>query len=193
MTSFCLSVNSDFIDLSYSYDNDTIFWPGGETYNHCLNVFGSGKTHYAAGTFTCAEHGGTHVDAPYHFAEDGITVDVIPINDLIAPCIVIDISDKVLITSDYLLSYDDIITFENKYGIIEKDTIVLIKTGWHKNYQCGSQKYLGYYPKPQEDYNPETSDLSFPGIGIEASLLLLERCVKGMTFIRSFIYLSIYS
>ena len=179
MTYFCLNVDSELVDLSYSYDNDTIFWPGGEGYNHCLNVYGSGKTHYAAGTFTCAEHGGTHVDAPYHFAENGITVDLIPIKDLIAPCIVIDITDKVLISSNYLLSYDDIITFENNHGIIEKDTIVLIKTGWHKNYQYGSEKYLGYHPKPQEVYNPEICELSFPGISIEASLLLLERCIKG--------------
>ena len=81
------------IDLGYDISDQTIFWPGGEGFNLCMFKEGSSDhTHnnfYAAGSFTCAEHGGTHIDAPFHFHEQGDTVDMIKLKNLFGPCRVI--------------------------------------------------------------------------------------------------------
>jgi hypothetical protein len=66
-----LGVNSTCIDLSWNYDKTTIYWPGGESFQLCMQCITDSSTgdHYAAGTFTSAEHGGTHVDGKsYNFS-----------------------------------------------------------------------------------------------------------------------------
>ncbi len=42
------------------------------------------------------EHTGTHMDAPFHFAADGLTADRIPIERFFAPLAVIDISERAM-------------------------------------------------------------------------------------------------
>lgn len=92
---FALGINVRCVDLSWTYDKDTIFWPGGtEKFTLCMNCVETDSSFYSAGTFTTAEHGGTHVDAPYHFAKHGKTVEQLRLKDLIAPCFVIDVRSK---------------------------------------------------------------------------------------------------
>jgi hypothetical protein len=65
-----LGINSKCVDLSWPYDNKTtVYWPTGSEglkgFNHCVDCTAPSTPpdeHYAAGTFTTAEHGGTHVD-----------------------------------------------------------------------------------------------------------------------------------
>ena len=47
---------------------------------------------YRSNFVSTAEHGGTHVDAPSHFAKDGMTVHEIPIDKLTGPGCIIDIT-----------------------------------------------------------------------------------------------------
>lgn len=139
---------------------------------------------YSAGIITCAEHGGTHVDAPYHFSEEGTTVDALPLKDLIAPCRLIDISrqcDPIATEgSNYVLSPEDILGYEREHGSLVAGDIVLIRTGWSQFYPLGPKKYLGFDEKTQGPYDPATSELSFPGIGFEASKLLIERKISAV-------------
>ena len=51
--------------------------------------------------WTLMEHTGTHMDAPLHFSPDGMSVDLIPINDLIVPLAIIDISDRAQDNADF--------------------------------------------------------------------------------------------
>lgn len=139
---------------------------------------------YAAGVFTCSEHGGTHVDAPFHFNEFGNTVDLLPLCDLICDGRVIDISkncsnnDNVGI--NYILSSDDILEHEKEYGILEPHSIVIIRTGWSMYYKTGSLQYIGYEESLHGPYNPNVSKLCFPGIGEEAAHLLVQRKVVAV-------------
>ncbi len=68
--------------------------------------------------FCTSEHTATHIDAPYHFHKEGVTLDKIPLEDLIdQPGVVIDIYDKVnkvvngelKVIENYVLSREDII------------------------------------------------------------------------------------
>src|SRR5215510_10814086 len=85
----------EIVDLSHTYDSQTIYWPTAEGFQ--LRRDAAGVTpagyYYAANSFFTSEHGGTHIDAPVHFAEGHQTVDKIPLDRLIGPAIVIDVKE----------------------------------------------------------------------------------------------------
>ena len=85
------------IDLSYTYDDETLYWPTSPT-DFILEELDYGTSEdgyfYAAYSFCTPEHGGTHLDAPIHFAEGGRTAGEIPVRQLIAPGVVIDMSKQ---------------------------------------------------------------------------------------------------
>src|SRR4030095_12847464 len=98
--------SGNWIDLSHDLADDTIYWPTAEPFQ--LNTVAAGKTD--AGSYDspyqlCAsEHGGTHIDAPVHFAEGRNSVDQISLDRLIGPAIKVDISAKANSDRDYLIS-----------------------------------------------------------------------------------------
>jgi len=74
-------------------------------------------------------HSGTHIDAPYHFARDGMAVDRIPARRLMGNAILIRIPK----TADGEISRSDIVGFERKNGRIPDHGTVVFHTGWQKN------------------------------------------------------------
>ena len=76
------------------------------------------------------EHSGTHVDAPAHFVAGGLSCDQIPAQSLIFPLTVIDISEKVRLDRDLLLTVDDVLNWENNYGRIPQAAGVFACSGW---------------------------------------------------------------
>ena len=46
---------------------------------------------YAIERINCLTHTGTHLDAPYHFLEDGLSVDRIPPDRLVGSAAVLDV------------------------------------------------------------------------------------------------------
>ena len=81
------------VDLSHAYDEQTVFWPTAEGFK--LEKVAEGMTpggyYYAANNFSTAEHGGTHLDAPVHFAEGRHTADQIPLEQLVGVGVVVDV------------------------------------------------------------------------------------------------------
>src|SRR6266446_5765117 len=65
------------VDLTYSFDASTIYWPTEGGFEHKFELFGmqSGGYFYSSARFAAAEHGGTHMDAPLHFNRNGMSVD----------------------------------------------------------------------------------------------------------------------
>jgi kynurenine formamidase len=173
-------------DLTYNLDSNTIFWPGGESFNLCMSCYevpdaSRGTSYdYAAGVITCAEHGGTHVDAPFHFAKDQITVDRIPLNKLIGQAKVIDISDKTSSDRNYVLDESGIQSFEENHGLLQEGDVVLLRTGWSKYYKDGPKAYLGFDERVDGAYDSASSELSFPGIGERAAQMFVERKIAAV-------------
>ena len=84
------------LDLTHPLSPDSLYWPNGSPFVHERETWGydaDGKW-YAMARFASPEHLGTHLDAPIHFAPDGWTSDQIPIQHLIAPAVVVDISER---------------------------------------------------------------------------------------------------
>src|SRR5215204_6133839 len=103
------------VDLTHAYNAQTIYWPNAPS-TFKLGKLSYGKVEggwfYSAFAYSSPEHGGTHLDAPIHFSEKGRTSDQIPLTQLIAPAVVIDISAKTKNNADYRLSVADVHQFE---------------------------------------------------------------------------------
>jgi kynurenine formamidase len=158
------------IDLSHAYGPRTVFWPTSPT-TFKLETLAQGTTpagyFYAANTLCTPEHGGTHLDAPYHFSETGRTTEQIPLEQLLAPAVVIDVTARAAADRDYRLALAEVTAFEKLHGRIAAGTIVLLRTGWSRHWP-NAKAYLG------DDTPGDASKLSFPSYGVEAVKLLVE-------------------
>ena len=123
---------------------------------------------YEANNFSGAEHGGTHIDAPAHFAKGRWRVDEIPLSRLIAPGVMVDVSHKAEGHPDYLIYEQDFLEWEKIHGKIPEGVIVLVRTGWER-FWPDKRKYLG------SDKPGDTAHLHFPGFGADAARFLSQK------------------
>jgi kynurenine formamidase len=161
---------TEMIDLTHAFDEKTLYWPTSPTeFEH--KILTQGKTQggwfYSAAAFCAPEHGGTHLDAPLHFSEGGDTSATVPLDKLVAPAIVIDVSAKADVDADYRLSVADIEEWEKTNTKIAPGTIVLLRTGWSSRYP-DRKRYFG------DDSPGDASKLHFPSYGLDAAKLLAE-------------------
>lgn len=167
-----------WIDLSYSFSDKTLYWPTAETFRFDTAFEGMtpGGFYYAAYNYCAAEHGGTHLDAPVHFAKGKWTTDEIPVDKLVGDAVVIDISEKALKDPDYQLMPEDIEAWENTNGILPDSCILLFRTGYGSFYP-DAKKYLG-----TDERGPEAvPKLHFPSIHPDAAAwLVANRKIKAV-------------
>src|SRR5262245_15171615 len=113
---------SKVVDLSHAFDDSTLYWPTSPT-KFELRKLSYGETpggwFYAANALCTPEHGGTHLDAPIHFNKNGKTIDQIPVRQLIAPAVVIDVSAKAAADPDYRLTREDVRSWEKQHGNVQ--------------------------------------------------------------------------
>lgn len=164
--------NSKIVDLSHSYSPETIYWVTAKEFK--MDTVFQGRTdkgyYYSAYNFETAEHGGTHIDAPIHFAEGAETVDQIPLKNLIGSAIKIDVSANALNNPDYLVTIDDLKAWEEKHNQqIPEGSIVLLQTGF-ATYYPNKVKYMG----TDERGDQAVVLLHFPGLSPEAATWITE-------------------
>lgn len=170
--------NGTWIDLTYEYSEETIYWPTSDTFQLDTVFVGEaeGGYYYEAYAFASAEHGGTHLDAPIHFYEGGESVEQIEIDQLTGYAVVIDVSEPVADNRDYQIQTSDITSWEEEYGPIPDGSIVLFKTGMGA-YWPDAEAYLGTANRGEE----ALSELSFPGIHPDAAQWIVEnRDIKAV-------------
>ncbi|MHB1326962.1 MAG: cyclase family protein [Gemmatimonadales bacterium] len=164
------------VDLTHSFTPETLYWPTSPS-GFRLEQLAYGPTpagFYSAYAFSAPEHGGTHLDAPIHFFEGGRTADEIPLEQLIAKAVVIDLSARAAEDRDARLSVEEVTAFEQEHGRIPAGAFVLLKTGWHRHWG-DRMAYFG------DTTTGDASKLHFPGYGVEAAKLLIEeRQVTGL-------------
>lgn len=168
-----------WIDLTYTYDSSTLYWPNNvKSFEHSTEA--AGKTalgyYYSSYSICTPEHGGTHLDAPIHFAENKLTVDQLPLTSVTGNAVVVDVSANALANRDYLIQVADIEKWEKENGSLPDNCIVLFRTGYGKFYP-DRQQYFGTTKKGAE----AIPELHFPGIAPETTeWLLTKRNIKAL-------------
>ncbi len=162
--------SAKIVDLSHAFDANTIYWPTSPS-GFELQQLHRGPTKagffYFANAFCSPEHGGTHLDAPMHFAEGRWTSSDIPPERFVGPAIVIDIAAKTASDPDYVLTPADIAAWEIAHGRIPDSAIVLLRTGWSSRWP-NKKAYLG------DDTPGDAAHLHFPSFGAEAAAWLAQ-------------------
>lgn len=154
------------LDLTHPLTASTPTWDGacGFSHSNLLDYSGcTGEVQFRVQGLNMPAGVGTHMDAPAHCNPGGKTVDAFFAQDLLAPCVVIDIAKKAHDT--YLCSAQDVLNFEKRYRPIQSGDFVIIHTGWGR-----------YWLHPQQYRN----DLQFPSVSEEAAQLLLARDIAGL-------------
>lgn len=154
------------VDLTHPLTSSTPSWDKSCGFNHTTSLDYSDCTtevKFRVQSINMPAGIGTHMDAPAHCNPTGKTIDAIPLQDCLAPCIVIDISEKAHET--YLCSTQDILDFEKKLQSIQSGDFVIICTGWAR-----------HWSSPEQYRN----NLQFPSISKEAAELLMERGIVGL-------------
>lgn len=123
------------IDLAVPVDSDTVVYPGDPAPRFEVH-----STIASAGFNLLEIHlgsqSGTHVDAPYHFEEEALRIDEVPIDRFVGPAVVVEARD---------LGPRGTITWEHVLPVADRigpGTIVLLRTGWSRHY--GSADYFAH-------------------------------------------------
>jgi kynurenine formamidase len=120
--------------------------------------------------FSLGEHSATHINAPNSFFPNSPGIDAYPAESLVVPAVAINIVNLAAKNPDYLLTLDDVFSWEETYGIIPPETVVLLYTGWQEK-----------WANPDEFINQKLNQQHFPGFGAEATKFLLdERQIAGV-------------
>ena len=166
------SGQTTLVDLGHALNAKNPYWPGPGYEPFKFEIFATiEKDHVLSGKFAMDEHTGTHLDAPNHFVEGQVSVDKIPLKQLFAPAVVIDVRKQAAASPDYLLSTSDITGFEQAHGRIPDNAVVFMYSGWDERWDD--------YDKYKNADNKKV--LHFPGFSVEAAKLLVdERNIAGI-------------
>ena len=168
--------SGELVDLSHPYDQQTIFWPTAERFR--LQKDADGVTpagyYYASNSFFTSEHGGTHLDAPVHFAEGRQSVDQIPLQRFFGPAVVVDVTQASQSNADYQVTVDDLIKAESD-GAFTPESIVLLRTDFSRRWPDAA-RYLGTAERGAE----AVAKLHFPGLHPNAAKWLVAKGVRAV-------------
>ena len=162
-----------FVDLTHRFGPDTPVWSG----------FGQAKMSPAVDPktrepYTIAKDGfrstfyemvgqyGTHIDPPAHFAENGLTMDAIPVKQMLLRLVVLDDTPFLARDPNHAFSLADLDAWEQAHGRVPKGAFAALRTDMYKDW----------------DTNPERFKRSdFPAWSLETIKFLVEQ--RGVTAI----------
>src|SRR5215467_14699822 len=137
-----------FVDLTHSFGPDSAVWSG----------FGQAKFTPAFDPkhkrpYTIKEDGfrttyydmvgqyGTHVDPPAHFDEKGVTMDEIPLKQMILPLIVLDNTRYLPKDPNHAFSVTDLMVWEKQYGRVPRGAFVALRTDMYKDWDSNPERF----------------------------------------------------
>jgi kynurenine formamidase len=154
------------IDLTHTLHPDIPTWSGGCGFHHDVDrdyADCEGEDEFRVMNIRMHAGIGTHMDAPSHCIPGGRSIHDFDVNDLVMPCVVMDVSDQC--HARYSLSVQDILDFEHIHGPIPKGCGVFVKTGWSQ-----------FWHTPLQYHNNHV----FPSVSADAARVLLDRGVKAL-------------
>ena len=172
-------LSNKLVDLTHALNDKTLYWPTSPS-TFKLDRLSYGRTDggwfYSANAFSAPEHGGTHLDAPIHFAEGRKTLDQLSIDQLTGAAVVVDVTAKAGTNADYQITVADLNAWESRHGRIPTGAIVLFNTGFARHWP-DARKYLGTAERGAE----AVAKLHFPGLHPDAARWLAnDRNIKAV-------------
>ncbi|KAI0753450.1 putative cyclase [Daedaleopsis nitida] len=82
-----------FVDLSHALDSATQVYPGDPAFS-CCPTMTIPKDGMDLQTISMGSHTGTHVDAPYHIFDTGLTIDQVPLSTFVGNAVIVDVTAK---------------------------------------------------------------------------------------------------
>lgn len=150
------------IDLTHRLSSKIPSWDVGSGFE-CKSVYDYADIGFRVQRIEMMAGTGTHMDAPSHALLGGITIADIPLEMMVSPCVVVDVSGRV--HERYSVLESDILEFEQNHGAIPPSSLVIIRTGWDR-----------FWNEPEKYRN----NLVFPSISKEAASMLLKRDIHGL-------------
>ncbi|SMD03415.1 cyclase family protein [Rhizobium sp. RU36D] len=150
---------SKVVDLTHAYDSSFPTFDGtpGITYEWAVEFAKSG---YQLHKLTIFEHTGTHIDAPFHFSADGTSVDQIEPQKLVAPLVIVDITNRAKEDANAMVEAADIEAWTSANGAIPAGAVVALRSGWAKKVKEAAFR------------NDGAGKFAFPGFAKSATDLL---------------------
>ena len=137
-----------FVDLTHSFGPDTPVWsgfgqarmtPAGDP--KTKEPYTIAKDGFRATVYELTGQYGTHVDPPAHFAEDGITMDRIPLQQMILPLVVLDATPLIRHDANHAYSVADIRAWEKNHGRVPKGSFVALRTDMSKDFDRDPERF----------------------------------------------------
>src|SRR4029078_13659209 len=137
-----------FVDLTHSFDPRSPVWSGfGQAK---MTPAADPKTQrpytikedvYPTTLYEFAGQYGTHVDPPAHFDEKGITMDEIPLKQMILPLIVLDDTPYLASDPNHAFSLVDLKSWEKKHGRVPRGSFVALRTDMSKDWDSNPERF----------------------------------------------------
>jgi kynurenine formamidase len=153
------------IDLTHALHENIPTWEGdcGFKHDRAQDYDPHSIWKFRTHTIMMNEGIGTHIDAPAHCIPGGKFIHELPLDDLIAPCVVLDVSHKA--DENYCVTAADVYEFEKLHGEIKAGTFVIVRTGWDR-----------FWSTPEKYRN----NLKFPYLAEDTAQLLVEKEIVGL-------------
>jgi kynurenine formamidase len=137
-----------FVDLTHSFGPATPVWsgfgqakfsPAGDPKTH--EPYSIAKDGFRTTYYEMVGPYGTHVDPPAHFADNGITMDNIPLKQMILPLVVLDDTPYLAKDPNHAFSLDDLKAWEKKNGRVPRGSFVALRTDMYKDWDKDSERF----------------------------------------------------
>jgi kynurenine formamidase len=161
-----------FVDLTHSFGPDTPVWSGfGQAK---MTPAADPKTHepytipkdgFRATFYEMVGQYGTHVDPPAHFAENGITMDRIPLKQMVLPLVVLDDTPYLAKDPNHAFSRDDLRAWEKKHGRVPRGAFAALRTDMYKDWDADPERFKR---SPFPAWSPETIKFLIEQRGVTA-------------------------
>lgn len=161
-----------FVDLTHTFGPATPVWEGfGQATFAPAADPKTGRPYtieedaFRTTLYTMVGQYGTHIDPPAHFAPDGITLDRIPLNQMILPLVVFDMTPKLESDPNHAWSVDDLKAWEEEYGQVPAGSFAALRTDMSKDWEANPDNFKRF---PFPAWSPEVVKFLFDERGVVA-------------------------
>jgi len=140
--------SKQFVDLTHSFSPLTPVWKGfgPATFSRAADPetgqpYTIEKDHFRTFFYSMVGQYGTHIDPPAHFDPKGITMDELPLKQMILPLVVFDITPILKCDPNHALTVDDITVWERAHGRVPAGVFAALRTDMYKDWETNPERF----------------------------------------------------